>query len=273
MSEGGSSWLGPDRFGLIRHELDAGLNRSVEAIVGANPQCDRESCESETTLGVLTITADYDAGSARPGASDTARHWRRLLGSQPDVSLDREVGADLPFLLARAVDDGMAQGDRPLVLGGDHSLTWHVLEQVCDRYGAVTVVHFDAHHDAYRSDALNHYTVFHHIRRRLPVDVVGVGHRWECEALPDRVAIPGAGPVYLSVDVDYFSPLLVRSVMHSVDPSPGQTCDLAAFEESLSGLEGRVVGADIVEWCGSDDLDERAHVEKVLQLTLRCLGS
>src|SRR5512146_182266 len=45
----------------------------------------------------------------------------------------------------------LAEGDCPLVLGGDHSITYPVVVAVAERFPNLTILHFDAHPDLYDS--------------------------------------------------------------------------------------------------------------------------
>lgn len=77
------------------------------------------------------------------------------------------AGEDLTTVgrrLSCAVDGALAHGLRPLVLGGDHSVTWPVVRALLGRHRALGIIHFDAHHDLYPSPAgvLSHGNPFRH---------------------------------------------------------------------------------------------------------------
>lgn len=170
-----------------------------------------------------------------------------------------------------------ARGIRPLICGGDHSITLPVLRALYKRLGRLSLVHIDAHADCwdeYFGRKYNHGTVFRraleeglvepsssvHVGIRGPVysegdyeEVKKMGYRLITmeevrgkglnEALRQILSI-AQGPVYVSFDIDACDP--------SVAPGTG-TPEVAGFlahealslVRSLSPLE--IVGFDLVE--------------------------
>jgi arginase family enzyme len=203
---------------------------------------------------LINIVIPSDSASRVAGASKSGRHWHNIVKAHNEnaetIFYSREKGELLPRLLEFEVGKAIHKHSLPLTLGGDHALTYSILKPLTAKHGSLTVVHFDAHHDAYPGPMLNHYNVFDVCTRRLPVTMVGIGYRHDSEPLPSRLASPVRGKIYISLDVDYFAPHLVPSVGHAVDCDSTQTCDFDDFAESLEFIEGEIVGADIVEWLG-----------------------
>lgn len=75
---------------------------------------------------------------------------------EPDGARMDHVGARL----GKAVREVLGFGMRPLVLGGDHTLTHYVLEQAIARGQRFGILHFDAHPDLGPSRTLSHANVF-----------------------------------------------------------------------------------------------------------------
>ncbi|WP_028725522.1 agmatinase [Paracoccus zeaxanthinifaciens] len=50
-------------------------------------------------------------------------------------------------IIARTYGEILAHGTVPLTLGGDHTLTWPILQAMRDRHGPVALIHVDAHSD------------------------------------------------------------------------------------------------------------------------------
>ncbi|MDR3101317.1 MAG: arginase family protein, partial [Paraburkholderia sp.] len=50
-------------------------------------------------------------------------------------------------LIEAAYDEIVANGCRPITLGGDHTIAWPILRSLHKKYGKVAVVHVDAHAD------------------------------------------------------------------------------------------------------------------------------
>jgi guanidinobutyrase len=167
---------------------------------------------------------------------------------------------------------------RPLSIGGDHTVLYPILRAIAGRHGPVGLVHVDAHSDV--NDRMFGETVTHGtpIRRSIeagflePTRVVQIGVRgsgytaedfdWarslgcrvvQAEECWHRSLVPlmdevrqqlGAGPVYLSFDIDSLDP--------SVAPGTGtpEIGGLTAPQalEIIRGLRGiDLVGADLVE--------------------------
>lgn len=152
----------------------------------------------------------------------------------------------------------------PFLIGGDHSLTYFSCKALTSIYGPLNIIVFDAHHDAYPEPNLNHYTVFHHIKRLFHANVTMIGCRYDRDEPAFKDLSTMSSPCYLSVDVDYFSANLVPSVMDSVPCKEGDLCTFSSFERTLASLKCPIIGADIVEWKGADPTtQEYQFVSKV----------
>jgi agmatinase len=173
----------------------------------------------------------------------------------------------------------LAAGCMPVVLGGDHSITEPVVRAVAAKHGPVGMIHFDTHTDTGElvfGAKLSHGTPMRHL-----VDdghVVGsryaqIGLRgywpgvpeftWQAEhgitslfmhdvrdlgireVVRQAVETLGAGPVYLTVDVDVLDPAFVPG---TGTPEPGgmSTGDLLLAVRTVA-LELDLVGVDVVE--------------------------
>jgi arginase family enzyme len=137
----------------------------------------------------------------------------------------------------------------PVVYGGDHSLTLPAYLATVGKYGALDLVVFDAHHDSYEDFAVNHYSLFFHIRRLYEPRIYWFGVRKDAAQLGPRPSGPEGGKAYLSIDVDFFSPGVVPSVMDPID-DVGE-CTFERFRELLWSFPSEIVAADIVEWFGA----------------------
>jgi agmatinase len=192
--------------------------------------------------------------------------------SAPEVLTD---GGDLvlpddPAGARAAIEQGIRrvlEGGKPLVLGGDHSITYPVLRAFKGRMASLTVVHLDAHGDIYDDfdgDRYSHAcpfarvmeeglaarliqigvrTLTPHQRKqsaRFRTEIVGAD-RWR-----DAIALVASlrGPVYVSLDVDVLEPMLAPGISH---PEPGGLTPRDVLE-ILAALSTDVVGADVVEY-------------------------
>jgi arginase family enzyme len=157
-------------------------------------------------------------------------------------------------------------GDVKLTLGGEHLVTFPILESLVKRHPRLRLVVLDAHHDAYPHPLLTHWSLFHFAVRELkiPTLIVGVRHEIEkadreCElmsrtelgamgteaALARIVAFAADAPLYFSVDVDVLDPTELAAVS---DPVPGGI----SLEELVALTRGVLardpIAADIVEY-------------------------
>lgn len=213
----------------------------------------------------VIIVAPFDASSRSAGASSGALAWLKLIKPIENLVFhSREKGDLLPYIVEHEVRKALSENRVPIVLGGDHSLTYHALVPICSYYGQINLVHFDAHHDAYAGCALNHYTVILSVLKRLPIKLFGVGYRHDSH-MPARLQERVIGPAYISIDVDYFDDHLVSSVGHAVQSLAGENCNFESFTDSLDLIDGPILGGDIVEWYGSDNTDEQSLLKSVFQ--------
>jgi arginase len=243
---------------------------------------------------VALLGVPWDASSSfQRGPADAPPLIRQALWSESsnawnergqDVSrsdLLRDAGdlalpADGP--LARAaieagvrtlLDDGLA----PLVLGGDHSITYPVLRGWQGRERALTVLHFDAHSDLYDDFEGDRYSHACPFARALEEGLIGrlvqVGIRCMTAHLRSQVtrfgvevyeasrwrdaanAVAGlTGPVYISLDLDVLEPMLAPGLSH---PEPGGL-SVREVVDLLGAVRTPVVGADIVEYNPQNDV-------------------
>lgn len=166
----------------------------------------------------------------------------------------------------------LAAGGRPIVLGGDHSITYPVLRAMRPHHPHLSVLHVDAHPDLYEEfggDRYSHACPFARaLEERLVDELVQVGirtmnaaqraqaRRYSVDVIDMDAWVGGrrpslAYPVYMSIDLDGLDPAYVPGVTH---PEPG---GLSAREvlSLIHALEVPLVGADIVEL--NPELDPR----------------
>ena len=218
----------------------------------------------------MIIVCPFDCNSRVPSHAGTDRIWPLLLRGLPFTSFDRSDGVIIPYLLENTVRNSRHSTD--LVIGGDHSLTYFVLKGLCSRYGHINVVHFDAHHDSYQNSGLNNYTVFFHAARLLPISIYSVGYRYDTPHVSPVLEREVAGPVYISLDVDYFDPSIITQVGHAVHCERDAICNLATYESSINKIAGPVVGCDLVEWHGApENSNEFNFIQKILHTLLRVI--
>jgi arginase len=243
-----------------------------------------------TLLGIpLDVNSSYLRGAAGAPAKirealrgDASNKWTELgvdLGAvgafadAGDLRLDNsreKVGDDFAEI-ERAVGELLEKGDRPVSLGGDHSITYPILKAFAGRYGELTIVHFDAHPDLYdefEGSRVSHACPFARImEERLAKRLVQVGIRTmnghqseqaarfgvevvQMPALPAYGRLRIRGPVYVSFDMDVLDPAFAPGISHR---EPGGMTVREAIAH-LHAIEGNIVGADIVEYNPAQDV-------------------
>lgn len=225
------------------------------------------------------INSSFERGAAAGPAAIRAMLWsdRGNMASElgPEIGADVVLtdDGDLPLTEDTAQDDAMIRrhiahvhedGDIPLALGGDHAVTFPLVEAAAACFGPVTILHFDAHPDLYDDFAGNprsHASPFAriceagHAKRLVQVGIRTLNShcrkqaaRFGVEILPmadfapDRVPVLD-GPLYISIDLDGIDPSAAPGVAH---PEPGGL----TVREVLAVLHKQtapIVGADIVE--------------------------
>jgi agmatinase len=249
---------------------------------------------------VAVLGAPFDGGvSYRPGARfgpSAIRQASRNL--RPAFNPELNIA---PFRVLQAVDAGdvpcnpfdidealrqideeasalIADGQRLITLGGDHTIALGTLRAVARKHGPVALIHFDAHLDTWNSyfgADRTHGTVFRrayeeglllpdssiHVGIRGPlydsqdlVDDAGFGFSIVRATDFDRLGVDeivrrareriGDAKVYLSVDIDVLDPAFAPG---TGTPEMGgfTSRELLALLRGLPG--GQIVAADVVE--------------------------
>ncbi len=243
-------------------------------------------------IGLPTdCNSSFERGPALAPAAIRAALWseRGNLACEGGLELGSEIAledcGDLALAEAPEDDAGitaavtacLAADAVPILLGGDHAVSFPILQAIHRRHGAVTILHFDAHPDVYDDFGGNprsHASPFARIMEAgLAARLVQVGIRTlnrHCREqaarfgieivpmagfTPDQVP-PLAGPLYLSIDLDGIDPSEAPGVSH---PEPGGL----TLREVLAVLDrqsARIVGADIVEYNPRFDHHERTAI-------------
>ena len=171
--------------------------------------------------------------------------------------------------IEQAVRSVLDCGGTPIVLGGDHSITYPAVRALRGR-GPFALLHFDAHPDLYPEflgDRYSHACPFARIMEDgLTGELVQVGIRTmsepqagQVERYKVKVVTPAEWdggwqfrsdlPVYLSIDLDVLDPAFAPGVSH---PEPGG-CSTRQLLSALQGIRNPVIGADIVELNPAND--------------------
>ena len=195
-----------------------------------------------------------------------------------DIPFDLGRPQLAPEAIRRTASEIAAEGPAILALGGDHFITYPLLQACAERHGPLSLVHFDAHSDTWRDEEgrIDHGTMFFHAAREgliVPERSAQIGlrtynpethgfhifdarsvKREGAAAVAERVrALVAEHPCYVTFDIDCLDPAFAPG---TGTPEPG---GLSYFEaqELLFALRGiRPVGMDVVEVAPAYDVGE-----------------
>lgn len=162
--------------------------------------------------------------------------------------------------------DILAEGRRPLMLGGEHLVTWPAVAAAAERHPGLRVLQLDAHADLradYMGLAASHATVMRRVTEVIGPDRCyqlgirsGTAEEWALGSTathfaPGASALPAAwreelarGPLYLTVDIDFADPAFAPGT-GTPEPGGATAGELLRLIDGLAGLQ--LVGADVVE--------------------------
>jgi arginase len=154
---------------------------------------------------------------------------------------------------------------RPIILGGDHSITYPAVKAMAKQYPALDILHFDAHPDLYEDlygDRHSHACPMARIMEKgLARGLVQVGIRAathdqraqarrhgvrmiEMKDIKNGLSLRFSCPLYISFDLDALDPAYAPGVSHheAGGLSTRQALDI------IHSLDARIVGLDVVEF-------------------------
>ncbi|MEA2725050.1 MAG: arginase [Gemmatimonadales bacterium] len=206
--------------------------------------------------------------------SEAGNPWTELgidlsaaaLDDEGDVALAAgEDAAQVRRAIEAAVKGIAESGRRPLMLGGDHSITYPILRGFRPFHSRLSILHFDAHGDLwdeFQGDRYSHACPFARIMEEGLTDrlvQVGIrtmnGHqreqakRFGVEVIEmkdwrDGMKLEFDTPVYVSFDLDVIEPGLAPGISHREAGGFSVRQALAVVQS----LTAPVVGADFVEF-------------------------
>lgn len=221
-----------------------GTSRGPEAILDASDQLEL-----------------YD-GVSFPGEKGIFTHNPVDCSGSPEEVMER---------IRKSVLAALDAGAMPVVLGGEHSLTYGEMIALKERFGTFGVVQFDAHadlRDSYEGSKWSHASVMRRAVKDLGLPLVQLGNRIFCReelearkehsvtswdspylyrcGMPDNL-IPEDFPknIFITFDVDGLDPSIMPE---TGTPVPGGLSWYQALDLAEKAVKGRrLLGFDIVE--------------------------
>ena len=163
---------------------------------------------------------------------------------------------------------------RVISLGGDHAVTWPIIQAYEKHHPGLSLLQFDAHPDLYDEldgNRYSHACPFARIMEEgLLQELVQVGIRCmtphqqeqanrfnvtvvDMKSIPKGLSnIQFQGPLYVSIDLDVLDPAFAPGVSH-LEPGGLRTRDVISV---IQQIQAPIVGADIVEYNPTRDIND-----------------
>ncbi len=174
--------------------------------------------------------------------------------------------------IQKAVCKELDHNHKVVSLGGDHSITFPIIQAYSQSYSDLNILHFDAHPDLYdnfENNPYSHASPFVRIMEKgLVKRLVQVGIRTlndhqkaqvkrfgveviEMKDFDSSLSLTFDGPVYISIDLDGLDPAFAPGVSHHEPGGLSTRKIINIFHQ----LNGKVVGGDIVEYNPDRDIN------------------
>jgi len=152
----------------------------------------------------------------------------------------------------------------PIVLGGDHSISYPIVRAFSRKYANLDVLHFDAHPDLYEElygDRYSHACPFARIMEEgwvenlLQVGIRAATGQQREMARKHRVRMIEMKDIKQEIDLDFSNPLYISFDMDALDPAfaPGVShhepggLSTRQVIDIIHALNAQIVGLDVVE--------------------------
>ena len=176
-------------------------------------------------------------------------------------------------IIREAARDAFRAGPS-IMLGGDHSVTWPIIEGYCEaKTDLPHIIHIDAHPDLYddfEGNPMSHASPMARLCERgrlasltqIGIRTINAEQASQIErfgvsafapaALETALSKLPAGPTYFSIDIDGLDPAFAPGVSHH---EPGGLT-VREVLSVISAAPGPVIGGDIVEYNPARDINE-----------------
>jgi agmatinase len=250
------------------------------------------SLHPDFVLGIIGVPFDEKSSFIRGAAAGPAAI--RRVSTSKTYNADTELGIDLAeetvlvdlgdvdtsgdvdksfAEIEKTVAGVVERGAIPIILGGDHSITYPAVRGMASRFKRLDMLHLDAHPDMYEElygDRLSHACPLARILEDgLVEQLVQVGQRSftpeqrelarkygvktiEAWKVSDDLILEFKNPLYISLDLDVFDPAFAPGVSHH---EPGGLTPRQVFN-LIHRLRATIVGFDLVELNPARDVSD-----------------
>ncbi len=187
--------------------------------------------------------------------------------------LELATGAKAMAQIEAGVQKLLEREEKILCLGGDHSVSYPIVKAHAAKYGALNILHLDAHPDLYDNMLENKFSHASPFARMLEDGLVKrlvqVGIRTlnphqreqakrfgveviEMRDLSKLEKLEFSEPLYLSLDLDVLDPAFAPGISHH-EPGGFTTRELLNI---LHNIKTPLIGADLVEYNPTRDVQD-----------------
>jgi len=175
-------------------------------------------------------------------------------------------------MIKETIHNALSPSDKVISFGGDHSISFPVIEAHAEKYKNLNVLHLDAHADLYEDfegNPFSHASPFARLMEKgLLKSLTQVGIRTLNTHQRDQVKKYNVkliemkdfnmdfikdleGPLYISLDMDVLDPAFAPGISHH-EPGGLSTRELITI---IQQIQVPIIGADIVELNPKRDLN------------------
>lgn len=168
-----------------------------------------------------------------------------------------------------------------LTIGGEHLISFPLIENCKERHADLKLIVLDAHHDAYAYPLSTHYSVFYHLLREFNLPALFLGIRYELDKAFKKLSVMDVqtirqqsfddwskkicefvsdSPYYLSLDLDVIDPKEFSAVSSPV-PGGFTLQEVQKLLELLLNLNP--IACDIVEYNAAKDTSDYSQIKKL----------
>jgi len=203
-------------------------------------------------------------------ANSFCENGKAVINGQTYIDLGDLIFPDINPLavyttIKQKIEKELTQGDKIICLGGDHSVSFPIIEAHAAKYNNLNVLHLDAHADLYDNfdnNPFSHASPFARLMEKgIVQSLTQVGIRTLNTHQKEQANKFGVsviemkdfkydfikilkGPLYISLDLDVLDPAFAPGISHH-EPGGLSTRELITIIQSIN-IE--IVGADIVEY-------------------------
>jgi arginase len=225
---------------------------------------------AEAPARIRLMDSEGSANSYTENGTEILKDWNYLdLG---DLHFEEEEPLQAYHLIKEKISRELSGSDKICCLGGDHSISYPIIETHCQLYKNLHLLHFDAHADLYEKfddNPFSHASPFARIlEKNLVKSLTQVGIRTLNSHQREQVKRYGVrviemrnfsfdfikdlnGPLYVSLDLDVLDPAFAPGISHH-EPGGLSSRELIRLIQKISVP---VIGADIVEYNPKRDLN------------------